>query len=150
MKAVGYIVKAGALLVSALRIFGQTYPTAPVTATAGALSCGIRLYTADQVQTWCYRSSVLVHNTISKLAVGAAVTSGFISGTDQVLFIVQQPTPAGLPAYQISTSDKAWQGGILALLGVPDAPAQPMKGICCFAPSPLLPFLLEIYALQAQ
>lgn len=130
-----------------------TYPTPPANSIAGKLSCGIRLFTADSVQTWCFyfdtpsSTPALVHNTIAHIQDGDSTTLGFsrcevpLDGTgncpgqlDQVLWLVQRVQPGHSTTYQITTSQEAWKKGILGMLQIPDAPDLTGKicGMCCF------------------
>jgi hypothetical protein len=56
-------------------------PGTPVSSTVGSLSCGVRAYTAAQVQVWCYTGTspdfTLVHNSITTLQAGGALMTAF-------------------------------------------------------------------------
>jgi hypothetical protein len=56
-------------------------PGTPVSSTVGSLSCGVRAYSATQVQTWCFAGKApaltLVHNTITTLQFGGALVISF-------------------------------------------------------------------------
>ena len=132
-----------AVLLVGTACFAQTtFPTSPIVSNVGALSCGLRLYTATAVQTYCYfiqagQVPLLVHNTISTLSVsGSVAVAGHIRGTDQILWIVQRADDARAN-YQINTSQEAWKGGILGLLDVPNPPQYAADGfwaLCCLVP----------------
>src|SRR5215510_13289725 len=134
------------LLLGSAHVFAQTYPSAPFFTNIGQLKCGIRLYSAGQVQTWCYtlpNPLKLVHNTISTIATGNVITLGFVQGPDQVLWVVSQlGTGTAIPIkYQINNSGDhdAYQEGILGSISIPNRPVLAAKTcvyLCCAMPDP--------------
>lgn len=145
----------------------QTYPSPPANSIAGKLSCGIRLFTVDSIQSWCYwfetpsSTPELVHNSIAHIRDGDSTTLGFSrcevqldetgrcpGQLDQVLWLVQRITGHST-IYQVNTSQEAWKKGILGMLQIPDTPDLPGKicGMCCFEnnmPFPRQWFITEV------
>lgn len=87
----------------------QTYPTVPINTNVGNLHCGLRLFTAQRVQTWCYEGTgtnqTLPHNTISTISNGRIIVDGYSSGMDQILWTISQIGPMETTIrYSVTTS----------------------------------------------
>lgn len=101
-----------------LSINAQTFPTTPVYTNVGNLHCGLRLVTAQRVQTWCYEgvgTGNLPHNTISTINPGRIIVDGYTSGADQILWVISQ---VGQPEIRYSITTSTTNGsnsGILAM-----------------------------------
>jgi hypothetical protein len=106
------------------------------------------MMTATQVQTYCWQRSsptaawTLVHNTITSVPVGNVVTSGFISGPDQVLFMLSRLAPGAAVKYQVATGINSgnYHEGTLADLIMPNKPVLAYDictYLCCVSGAPI-------------